>query len=281
MRLAVSGGDPTTCIRDGALWRSTYTVQGPATVCVHLSDDSRRVTAWGPGADLIVGSVPGLLGDRDRIEQIASDHEAVSEACRRHWRTPLVRSDDPYHELLPAVLGQRITAGDAAMQWVRLCRRLGAPAPGPDVGMFLPPSPERLASTAYHELHAFGIERRRAETLTAIARRARHLVLGSAGAVVTATADLTTIRGVGSWTAATAGGVAFGDTDAVPVGDYHLKNTVAFALAGRPRGTDEEMLALLKPYRGQRGRVLWWLFLDGWKAPRRGPGRRNLSVANL
>ena len=39
------------------------------------------------------------------------------------------------------------------------------------------------------------------------------------------------------------------------VGDYHLPNLVAWALAGEPRGTDERMLELLEPYRGHRGRV--------------------------
>jgi 3-methyladenine DNA glycosylase/8-oxoguanine DNA glycosylase len=50
--------------------------------------------------------------------------------------------------------------------------------------------------------------------------------------------------------------VSHGDSDAVSVGDYHLKNIVAWHLAGRPRGTDEEMLALLEPFRPHRGRVI-------------------------
>ncbi len=33
--------------------------------------------------------------------------------------------------------------------------------------------------------------------------------------------------------------------DAVTVGDYHLKNVVAWHLEGRPRGTDEEVMALI------------------------------------
>ena len=70
---------------------------------------------------------------------------------------------------------------------------------------------------------------------------------------------------------------ALGDTDAVSVGDFHLPNLVAFALAGEPRGTDARMLELLEPYRDQRARVVRLLELSGIRAPRYGPrltGRR-------
>ena len=63
----------------------------------------------------------------------------------------------------------------------------------------------------------------------------------------------------------------FGDPDAVSVGDFHLPNLVAWALAGEPRGTDDRMLELLEPYRGQRGRVIRLLELGGFGAPRYGP----------
>jgi hypothetical protein len=63
------------------------------------------------------------------------------------------------------------------------------------------------------------------------------------------------------------------------VGDYHLKNTVAHALAGEARATDERMLELLAPYRGQRGRVVRLLQLDGHGAPKFGPRQRVLPMA--
>jgi 3-methyladenine DNA glycosylase/8-oxoguanine DNA glycosylase len=77
--------------------------------------------------------------------------------------------------------------------------------------------------------------------------------------------------GIGPWTAAEVGMRAFGDPDAVSVGDFHIPNMVAWALAGEPRGTDERMLELLEPYRGQRGRVIRLLELAMFEAPRYGP----------
>jgi 3-methyladenine DNA glycosylase/8-oxoguanine DNA glycosylase len=69
-----------------------------------------------------------------------------------------------------------------------------------------------------------------------------------------------------------------GDPDAVAVGDYHLKNVIVHAFTGRPRGTDEEMMELLEPYTGQRGRVVKLLLLDGHRAPKFGPRQRVLPL---
>ena len=65
---------------------------------------------------------------------------------------------------------------------------------------------------------------------------------------------LALLPGVGPWTVGTVMATAMGDPDAVAVGDYHLKNVVGYALAGRAGATDGRMLELLSPYAGQRGR---------------------------
>ena len=91
-------------------------------------------------------------------------------------------------------------------------------------------------------------------------------------------ARLTAVPGIGPWTAAEVGVRALGDEDAVSVGDFHLPNLVAYALAREPRGTDDRMLELLEPYRGVRARVVRLLELSGVRAPRYGP---RLSVQRI
>jgi 3-methyladenine DNA glycosylase/8-oxoguanine DNA glycosylase len=86
------------------------------------------------------------------------------------------------------------------------------------------------------------------------------------------------LPGIGQWTVGCVLATALADPDAVAVGDYHLKNIVTHALTGRPRGTDEEMLELLRPYAGQRGRVVRLLQLDGHRAPSFGPRQRVLPL---
>ena len=62
-----------------------------------------------------------------------------------------------------------------------------------------------------------------------------------------------------------------GCPDTVSVGDYHLKNIVGWALAGRRDTDDAGMLELLEPWRGHRQRVVRLLLTGGSRRPRRGP----------
>jgi 3-methyladenine DNA glycosylase/8-oxoguanine DNA glycosylase len=126
--------------------------------------------------------------------------------------------------------------------------------------------------------HPLGIEAKRAEALRTVARHARHLWGWAALDPARCATRLALLRGVGVWTIGSVLGPALGDPDAVPVGDYHLKNAVAWTLDGRPRGTDERMLELLEPYRGQRGRVVRLLLLSAGHAPKFGPRQRILPM---
>jgi 3-methyladenine DNA glycosylase/8-oxoguanine DNA glycosylase len=56
----------------------------------------------------------------------------------------------------------------------------------------------------------------------------------------------------------------------VSVGDYHLRKYVGHALEGRDF-SDDEMLAALEPWRGQRFRAVRLLLAAGPRRPRRGP----------
>jgi 3-methyladenine DNA glycosylase/8-oxoguanine DNA glycosylase len=85
-----------------------------------------------------------------------------------------------------------------------------------------------------------------------------------------AATGLARLSGVGAWTVAKTLEVSHGDPDQVAVGDFHFKNVVAHHLTGKDRGTDEEMVELLEPFRPHRGRVIRLLGRLG-PAPAFGP----------
>ena len=272
-------GDPTTRLRPGWFARATLTPQGPGTVVADWTSGALQVAAYGPGGGWLAAQVPAMCGAHDPGHEFVNAHPVVMAAQRNHPDLRLGASGSLYHELLPTILGQRITAGEAVRQWHRLVWRLGEPAPGPVPNLRLPPAPERLAEIPAWWLHPLGIEAKRAEALRTVGRHGARLIALDHPDLAAAGALLRLVPGIGVWTVGSVLSVALGDPDAFALGDFHLKHQVVYALTGRPRGTDEEMLALLAPYAGQRGRVVRLLQADGHRPPKFGPRQRVLPMS--
>jgi 3-methyladenine DNA glycosylase/8-oxoguanine DNA glycosylase len=262
--------DRTIRFEQGVVWRASRTAAGAATVRIAPGRDGWRVSAWGPGADAAVEAIPRLLGAEDDPSALTPPPGLLRDLVARLPRLRFGRTDAVWPSLLPAICGQKVTAAQAHRAYFGIVRRWGEDAPGP-AGLRLAPGPEVVAGLRYHELHPLGLEQRRAITLIRAAERAAWLqaaVTMSAGAAL---ARLRAIPGVGPWTAAEVARPAFGDPDAVSVGDFHIPDMVCWALAGEPRGDDSRMLELLEPYKGQRGRVVRLIEAAGIRPPRYGP----------
>ncbi len=272
-------GDPTTRLGASTFVRATLTPDGPGTLVLDWTSGTVAATAYGPGGNRLLAGVPAMCGDLDPGFTFVDAHPVVMAAQHAHPLLRLGASGSLYHDLLPVVLGQRITAGEAVRQWARLVHRLGEPAPGPVAGLLLPPSPARLAAVPTWWFHPLGIEGKRAQTLRQIARHGNAVMRWADHAPAEAGALLRLIPGVGAWTVGSVLAVSFGDPDAIAVGDFHLKNQVVHALTGRARGTDDEMLQLLAPYAGQRGRVVALLSAAGHRPPAFGPRQRVLPMS--
>ena len=128
-----------------------------------------------------------------------------------------------------------------------------------------------MASLGYADFHPLGLERRRAETILFLAKRAPRLTPLLQGPRADLDRFLYALPGISHWTIGSVVATALGDPDAMAIGDFHIPNHVCWNLAGEPRGTDERMLELLEPYRGQRGRATSYLLRGGTKAPKYGP----------
>ena len=271
--------DLTTRLSDGQFWRATLTPDGPGTMHLDWRSGDLQARAWGPGAEWLLATVPGLTGALDPGHVFADAHPLILAAQHQHPDVRFGASRTLYHELLPTILGQRITAGEALRQWSLLVRRLGAPAPGPDLGLRLPPTPEALTGKPAWWFHPLGIEAKRAEALRTVAKYADRLQEWSQLTPPAAADKMALLPGIGQWTIGSVAATALADPDALAVGDFHLKNFVCHALTGRARGTDEEMLTLLEPYAGQRGRAVRLLQLVAPAAPKFGPRQRVLPMS--
>jgi len=185
--------------------------------------------------------------------------------------------------LVPTVLAQRVIGAEASSAYVAMVRASGRRAPranGVDAPpLLLPPEPRWLLATPYWTFHRWGVEQRRANTIKTAAGHARRLAELVRLPLGEARQRLLALPGVGPWTVNNVAMLALGDPDAVNVGDYWLKHVVSFALTGEPRGTDERMLELLEPWKGQRGRVCRMLLHGAPRPPRFGPRLRLRKIA--
>jgi 3-methyladenine DNA glycosylase/8-oxoguanine DNA glycosylase len=296
------GGDPAFRIDGaGAVWRTSLTPDGPATLRVtsgrqRASRDVPAVAdglapaggsmtaggracgdavvtaaAWGPGATWLLETVPDMLGACDERAGFAPAHPVLRRMAARHAGLRIGRTGRVMEALVPAVLEQKVATVEAHRAWRALMLRFGTPAPGPAPGgMRVFPPPRTWARIPPWEWHRAGVEAVRARTIAAACRVAGRMEEIFAMGAAEASRRLRYIPGIGVWTAAEVMQRACGDPDAVSVGDYNLPAAVGWALAGRIVD-DAGMLELLAPYAGHRYRVTRLVKLSGLRPPRRGP----------
>jgi 3-methyladenine DNA glycosylase/8-oxoguanine DNA glycosylase len=271
------GGDPTTRLARDGLWRAMHTPEGPATLHVPTPlagglTTSVTAEAWGPGASAALDRVPAMCGADDRPEDFVAHHEIVADAVRGRTGRRLPAVGSMVEVLVPTIIEQKVTGEEARRAYRALCWRLGEEAPGP-VRLRLQPHPDRLAELGYAAFHPLGIERKRADLVLRVARRAERIERLLDGEPAAARRALEALPGLGPWTSGAATLLAFGDPDAVIVGDFWFPHLVVNALTGRRRGSDAEMLEILAPYVGQRARAQLILIGLG-SIPRRAPRQR-------
>ncbi|HEY2506708.1 MAG TPA: DNA-3-methyladenine glycosylase 2 family protein [Streptosporangiaceae bacterium] len=291
----------------GAIWRTSLTPDGPATLRLSAARgptgpgaagldgagpaDGRQddgapnygrpaapslgrtitATAWGPGAAWALAAMPDLLGAQDEPGAFRPEHPRLRDLVVRCRGLRVSRTGRVLEALVPAVLEQKVVGGEARRAWRLLLTWHGLPAPGPaPAGMRVPPPAPVWAAVPSWDWHRAGVEAVRAATIVAAARVSSRLEQITALSGPEADRRLRSLPGIGPWTAAEVRQRACGDADAVSVGDYHIPGLVGWALAGRPVD-DAGMLELLAPYAGQRYRVTRLIELSGAGPPRRGP----------
>ena len=268
------GGDPTHATdAAGAVWRTSLTPDGPATLRVGHRSSGATVTAraWGPGAGWLLDRVPGWLGFHDDRSGFTAHHPVVGELVLRFPGLRVGRTGRVFEALVPAVLEQKVVGREAHRAWRFLLLKYGKAAPGPaPAGMRVVPPPRTWARVPSWDWHRAGVEGVRARTIMNAAAVAARLEEALALDPAAADRRLRSVTGIGVWTSAEIRQRAMGDPDAVSVGDYHLPNAVGWTLARR-KTDDAGMLELLAPYAGHRYRATRLMELGGSGPPRRGP----------
>ncbi len=265
---------------DGAIWRTSLLLTGPITARIKRTAlNAVTCAAWGGGAAEFLDALPAQLGAEDEASDFAPQEPIVAAAHRRVPHLRLGRTGHVLEALIPAVLEQRVQGADAFRSWRILVTKYGTPAPGPAPRrMRVPPPAEVWRDIPSWEFHLANVDPRRSRTVVSCAQRTASLKKLSSWPVAKARDALTALPGVGIWTAAETAQRAFGDADALSVGDYHVPKMIGWTLLGRPV-TDEIMVELLEPMRPHRHRVVRLLEASGLAyEPRRGA---RLALQNI
>jgi DNA-3-methyladenine glycosylase II len=173
---------------------------------------------------------------------------------------PALRRREPgYAGLAAIVCGQQLSTASAAAIWARL------------TAAFDPFHHDTLRRTRADRLGRLGLSAAKIKTLKSLAREiaAERLnldVLANEDADA-AHNTLTSLHGIGPWTADVYLLFCLGHGDAWPAGDLAVQEAVKIGLGLKTRPTAREMAPLAEPWRPLRGAAahLWWSYYRALK----------------
>lgn len=258
-------GDPCFDVAaDSAIWKTSLMETGPVTARITRAAPSIvHAEMWGSGATEFADALPALLGADDDSHGFAPTEPTIAAAHRRVPHLRIGRTGRVLESLIPAVLEQRVAGKDSFRSWRLLVTKFGTPAPGPaPAQMRIQPPAQVWQAIPSWEFHRANVDPGRARTLVGCAVRAAAIERLTARPAQQARDALMSLPGVGVWTAAETAQRAFGDADALSIGDYHLANVIGATLLGH-RIDDAQMVALLEPLRPHRYRAVRLLEVSG------------------
>ena len=195
-------------------------LQGERLGAEHVANAARRV-GWLLGADQDLGPFYSMAS-RDHI---------LSSIAERFRGLHLPHTATVFEALVLAILGQQISTQVARVIRTLLIETYGPRLMADGVTYYAFPRPDRLAEAPVEELRGLKLSWRKAEYVRGIAVSALQEAEGleylhrlDDGEVIS---RVTSLRGVGPWTAQWLLVRALGRPDALPLGDLALRRTVS------------------------------------------------------
>ncbi|MFD6398603.1 DNA-3-methyladenine glycosylase family protein [Nocardia sp. NPDC060249] len=268
------GGDPCHHIGpDGSHWHASRMPTGVVTY--QLTQDGRdgaAARAWGPGAEEFLAGLDRMLCLEEDLGDFAPEHPTLIEAHRTVPGLRMLKTGLVMESLIPAILEQKVHTKSSFAAWRTLVREFGTKAPGPaPTGLMVAPDAETWRLIPSWKYHRANVGPQRAQTIVRAARVADSIERTATLDPTEAARRLRSLPGIGVWTVAETAQRAFGDADALSVGDYHLAAVVGWSLLGHPID-DDAMIEYLRPLQPHRYRAVRLLGLSGQaRKPKFGP----------
>ena len=226
-RFTFWGVDRANVVYDGGLHR----VVDGREVRITPADGGVQIEPFDAAIGAVVSKLIGLDFDLDPFRAFAQREPVLADAVRRlaGYRPPL--APDPFEALVSSITAQQVSLHAAFAVRSRFIEYFGVPG-GHAVAF---PTRERVAPATEDELTALGFSRRKAEYVLEVARSDLDFAELALLPDDEVKARLTSLRGLGDWTADWFLARYLGRPRAWPAGDLGLRKAV---LAFYPDVTD-------------------------------------------
>src|SRR3712207_376714 len=134
----------------GEAVRASRTPEGPVTVTFREVTAAIEVEAWGPGSEWVLERAEPWSGALDDVSSFDPPPGIVRDVWRRKRGMRIPATGLVTERLIPVILEQKVTGMEARRAYRALTLALGERAPG-DLGLRLPPDPERIAALPYED----------------------------------------------------------------------------------------------------------------------------------
>ncbi|HVP29220.1 MAG TPA: AlkA N-terminal domain-containing protein, partial [Myxococcota bacterium] len=257
-------------VADGIYRRSFLQGEAQGTVEVRAGEDGRHLVATLRLTR--VAALPAIVARLRQLFDLDADvaaigahlarDRALAVRLRAHGGVRVPGALDPFELAVRAILGQQVSVAAATRLAGRLVEAFGTPLDAGLVGSepgaprFLFPTPARLADA---DVARIGMPRARARAISSLAAavcRDPELLCGSRD-LERAVERLSSLPGVGGWTAHYVAMRALREPDAFPASDLGLRRELA---SPERRPTSAELLARAeawRPWRAYAAILLW------------------------
>jgi len=254
---------------EGAVYRRTFSFNGEhgvVEVQPHVQDGYLSLTLFGINTGALFDTVQtarevfDLDAPSAEISSALGQDRSLRAALKKHQGIRVPGAWDGFELTVRAILGQQISVKGATTLAGRIATRYGKPLDLAGeieskglVRIF--PSPEQLARARFNDI---GIIRSRAETIRAVAKA---VIAGDVHFDASQDPDdfcesLTTIRGIGDWTAQYVAMRALKNPDAFPGSDLGLLKAIDYPNRVTPKEL-EKRAENWRPWRAYAAMLLW------------------------
>lgn len=193
----------------------------------------------------------------DAAKRVALVDTDLAQVLEDHGTPPLWARQPGFVTLLRIILEQQVSLTSAAAMFGRLTTNIE------------PLTPVTVLEAGAPFLRSFGVTRQKATYFVNVARaiQSGELDLDKVGSSddETAIEQLTSVKGIGPWTAKIYLLMALGRPDVWPVGDIALATAAKNLKCLEQRPTQPELSEMAKawrPYRATAARLLWHYYLN-------------------